>query len=302
MNIFLQKYHPLKLVSIIGIAVLLFLSTSVIAGAQQKCGPDEAIETGDTYQCTENEDACKKLGGTVYKEVGKTSCPLYAPGKGIGATPCCAIPKPKEGATSTNSSGTPGKTYTLANPIGTSDLTVIAGRVIKAFLGIVGALALLAFVYGGILYLTAGGSDRTTKAQNTIKYAALGIIIIMFSYTLTSIFINAWTSNPVPEAPVQGLRAPGEEDTQAQQEVTTLEEQNQAAAEQTAAQKKQAAEAAAEAKKKQNTCDTFRPGYSCKTSYSNGCYTSGVSGSLCAGSIYQNPSLGSPEVKVWCCP
>ncbi|MFH2232084.1 MAG: hypothetical protein ABII13_02850, partial [Patescibacteria group bacterium] len=76
-----------------------------------------------------------------------------------GGNVCCAEPakeQPKAKGTTT-----PVKTITLCNPLCGSACTcsvtlyTVIQRVIKAFLGIVGALALLVFIYSGVLWMTA---------------------------------------------------------------------------------------------------------------------------------------------------
>ena len=42
---------------------------------------------------------------------------------------------------------------TLSNPLGTTDLRIIIGRIISALLGVSGAIALLMFVWGGFQWI-----------------------------------------------------------------------------------------------------------------------------------------------------
>lgn len=93
-------------------------------------------------------------------------------------------------------------TVTLYNPLGTSsedsDIRVILGRVIRGFLSIIGSLALLMFVYGGMLWMTSGGaSDRIKKGKDIIVWAVLGLGIIFSAYAITNALINALTSGSV---------------------------------------------------------------------------------------------------------
>ncbi len=93
-------------------------------------------------------------------------------------------------ATSTSS-------VTLINPLGDEarDVRVLFGRVISAALSIVGGLALLMFVYGGLLWMTSRGeSKQVTKGKDTITWATLGLVIIFASYTLVNALISGITS------------------------------------------------------------------------------------------------------------
>lgn len=65
------------------------------------------------------------------------------------------------------------------------DLGVLLTRVINYFLGLVGLLAVLMLVIGGIRYITSGGNEQTIeKAKQTILYAIIGIIIVLLSYAI----------------------------------------------------------------------------------------------------------------------
>lgn len=84
---------------------------------------------------------------------------------------------------------------TLINPLGETDVRVILGRVISAALSIVGTLALLMFVYGGVLWMTSrGDTKQVTKGKDTITWAVLGLVIIFASYTLVNALIVGITT------------------------------------------------------------------------------------------------------------
>ena len=62
---------------------------------------------------------------------------------------------------------------------------VLIGRIIRVVLQVVGSIALLVFVYGGIVWMTArGNAERTQRAIKVIVWAALGVVVILASYTL----------------------------------------------------------------------------------------------------------------------
>ena len=69
----------------------------------------------------------------------------------------------------------------------------VIGKVIKAFLGIVGTISLVMFVYGGITILTAAGrGPQITKGRNTLIWASLGIIIVFASYAILKFVFSAF--------------------------------------------------------------------------------------------------------------
>ncbi len=65
------------------------------------------------------------------------------------------------------------------------------GKIIKNILGIVGALALLFLVYGGISMIIAGGNEtKIAKAKSLIVYTAIGLVIIFSSYTIINFVLQ----------------------------------------------------------------------------------------------------------------
>lgn len=76
-------------------------------------------------------------------------------------------------------------------PFGTTVETVqtpgqFIGQLIMIVLGFVGVIALILFLYGGFLYLTArGNGGQVETAQQYIYNAIIGIIIISVAYALT---------------------------------------------------------------------------------------------------------------------
>lgn len=77
-------------------------------------------------------------------------------------------------------------TVVLQDPLGVTNtinpIPELINRLIQTALGFSGVLALLAFIYGGILYLTAGiDSNNIKKAKEVMKYAVMGLMIIFLS-------------------------------------------------------------------------------------------------------------------------
>jgi hypothetical protein len=64
-------------------------------------------------------------------------------------------------------------------------LTILMIRVSQIILGLTGSLSLLAFVYGGTLFLiSSGNKEMVEKGKNTIIGAVIGIFIVFLSYTV----------------------------------------------------------------------------------------------------------------------
>lgn len=84
----------------------------------------------------------------------------------------------------------------LPNPLGSVvSVPELINRVIIAILGIIGALALLMFVWGGLLWMTsAGNADQVKKGRETLVWASIGLLIIFASYSLVNTIFNSLVS------------------------------------------------------------------------------------------------------------
>ncbi len=89
------------------------------------------------------------------------------------------------------------RTVKLDNPLGddpdSKDINSVIAQVIKSVLGIIGALALVAFVVGGVRWLTSAGSEeKVTKGTHSMLYAAIGIIVIFTSYAILKTIMSGF--------------------------------------------------------------------------------------------------------------
>lgn len=74
-------------------------------------------------------------------------------------------------------------------------LTQVIRNVLSWVLLLGGAIAVIYLVYGGILYITAGGdAEKATKGRTAIVNAIIGIIIIALAYVIVQFVGNALTS------------------------------------------------------------------------------------------------------------
>jgi len=72
------------------------------------------------------------------------------------------------------------------------DAVIIIIKVSQIILGLVGSLSLLAFVYGGVLFLISGGSsERVTKGKQAITGAVVGLVIVFTSYAIITFVFTA---------------------------------------------------------------------------------------------------------------
>lgn len=79
-------------------------------------------------------------------------------------------------------------------PLGETNVQGIIGRIIKFILGLTGVIALVMFIYGGFLWMTAAGSsDGIEKAKGILLWSTIGIIIIFSAYAIVDFVINLLT-------------------------------------------------------------------------------------------------------------
>ena len=84
----------------------------------------------------------------------------------------------------------------LKSPISAESIPDLIQQIIKFLLGMVGAVALLMFVYGGLIWLTSGGSpDKIKKGMDVVIWASIGLIVIFTSYTLVDFVFRVFGVN-----------------------------------------------------------------------------------------------------------
>jgi hypothetical protein len=90
--------------------------------------------------------------------------------------------------------GTPPGATCLTNPLNVTSVPALLGNIMSTAIGIIGALALLIFIYGGMIWLTSGGVPAKISAgKDAMKWAAIGLVIVFTSYALVSFVFKALT-------------------------------------------------------------------------------------------------------------
>ena len=76
-----------------------------------------------------------------------------------------------------------------------TSMAEIAGSVVAVFLGLLGIIFIILIIYAGYNWMTAGGNEeKVKKAQDTLKRAIIGLIIIVSAYAIWK-FIFEWLVN-----------------------------------------------------------------------------------------------------------
>jgi len=97
-----------------------------------------------------------------------------------------------------NPGNPPAGTVSLTNPLtgtqASEGIPVLLGKIISSILGVVGSLALVMFIYGGITWmLSAGNQEQVTKGKNILIWATIGIVIIFTAYALVRFVLTTVT-------------------------------------------------------------------------------------------------------------
>lgn len=106
------------------------------------------------------------------------------------------VTPPEAGAGCQDPLGCYGLRWSSLNKInvapGTAGVQTLIGRVIKTVMGVVGSIALIMFVYGGLMWMTASGNtEKISKAMRIITWSTLGIIVILSSYALVDFIFTS---------------------------------------------------------------------------------------------------------------
>lgn len=67
----------------------------------------------------------------------------------------------------------------------------LLSKVLAAVYAIAGTIAIIAIIYGGLMYITSDGdSSKTSNAKSTIIYAAIGLVIVGLAFIITGVVQN----------------------------------------------------------------------------------------------------------------
>lgn len=82
--------------------------------------------------------------------------------------------------------------YATELGLGTRDVRETIGSIIRAFMGLLGIIAVLLILYGGFKWMTAQGNEEAVnEAKKIIISGVIGLIIILSAYAIASFVINA---------------------------------------------------------------------------------------------------------------
>ncbi len=74
-----------------------------------------------------------------------------------------------------------------------NDLVQVGVNVSYIILGVVGSLALLMFVYGGLVMLiSSGNTEKVSQAKSILVSAVVGLVIVFSSYLIISFVMDTF--------------------------------------------------------------------------------------------------------------
>lgn len=176
---------------------ILFVSLLVMMGATLMVSKGLAATVADCH--SQLDGFISQTCTTTSPDYNASQCQIYRDDLAscvASASDAPAGQLPGSGSSSASSgsaSGAQNNPRVLANPLGTGDVRVVIGNVIKALLGIAGSLALLMFVWGGMQWImSAGNSDRVQKGKSTFTWAVIGLAFIFLAFTFVNFVIRAF--------------------------------------------------------------------------------------------------------------
>jgi hypothetical protein len=80
--------------------------------------------------------------------------------------------------------------------LGTADLKSTIINIIQWVLGLLGLIAVIMILYGGFMWMTAGGNeDKVSTAKKIISAAVIGLIVVLLAWAIVIFVVN--TANNV---------------------------------------------------------------------------------------------------------
>lgn len=196
--------------------------------ACDKLGSDcQGVEYTPTASCNKTKNVCETPKGSSGSSSGGSAGSSKSGGSWSASNPAAstpasgaATPKPAVFGAPTNlgdPNGTPGKSVFIPKCADTEGNPGGGCRDVGAFLalfvnyanatfGIIGAVAFLFFIYGGVMLLISGGeAERVKKGRDAIMGAIIGLLIVFGAQLLVRFVIQGLVpaANQNPAKPLE---------------------------------------------------------------------------------------------------
>ena len=85
-----------------------------------------------------------------------------------------------------------GMNQAAAIGLGSQDVRTTISNVIRAFMGLLGIVAVVIILLGGFKWMTAGGEEtKVTEAKKLIISGVIGLIIILSAYAIATFVVGS---------------------------------------------------------------------------------------------------------------
>lgn len=111
--------------------------------------------------------------------------PVSLQAQSIADNVCRGVLSTESGQTSANT------TVKACTQSGDQTLASVTQRIVNLFSILVGAVSVIMIIIGGFRYIISGGdSTSVTAAKNTILYAIVGLVVVLFSQVIVRFVIT----------------------------------------------------------------------------------------------------------------
>ena len=77
------------------------------------------------------------------------------------------------------------------NNLNSNDLMTTLNTIINVVIGIIGFVAVMVIILGGVQYTTsAGDSGKVKKAKDTIMYGIIGLVVALMAYSIVNFILS----------------------------------------------------------------------------------------------------------------
>lgn len=84
-----------------------------------------------------------------------------------------------------------GLSYGANTGLGSGDIRNIIANIIRVALSLLGILAVAGIVYGGFMYMTAGGNEeKSSGGTKAIAAGVIGLVIILAAYSIANFVLR----------------------------------------------------------------------------------------------------------------
>ena len=189
------KHSAVIIIVFVGLFITIF-------GCPKASVQADACLQGTKRCCTFNAASCSEIGLTSYS-AGDSSCQILW--NNYAGKVCCQgarVNTPIYGRCK-NDTDTITQTTDEKPPAPEKKLPKFSslikvgheefiGNIIKGLLGLTGTLTVIMMVYGGLLWMTAGGNEKAVgQAKQIILWTAVGLVLIFSSYTILKFLFNS---------------------------------------------------------------------------------------------------------------